>query len=166
MRRWWGCSCGRNEGCVTALLRQNCWIIKAEIRLWLRLPVWYDTVTGWTSRNGTGRVIFMGGCMPAGAWLLPGLLFSFLRGAVVCAPYALRLLPDAPSHHNLIPPHSARSNHAAGSVCQKTPGLIRGRSPLCLIRLWRHVRQNGWKPRGFRTLRILPPGSECERQNP
>ena len=114
MRRWCGCSCGRNEGCGTALLRQNCCIIKAEIRLWLRPPVWYDPVTGLTSRNGTGRVVFMGGCMPAGAWLLPELLFSFLRGAIVSAPYALRPLPAAPPNHSFKSPHSARSNHAAG----------------------------------------------------
>ena len=49
------------------------------------------------------------------------------------------------------------------SVCRKTPGLIRGRSPLCSIRLWRHVRQNGWKPKGFRTFRVLPPGGPPQR---
>lgn len=56
----------------------------------------------------------MGGYKPAGAWLLPGLLFLFLRSAVMSAPYVLRSLPDAPPHHNFISPHSARSNHAAG----------------------------------------------------
>ena len=37
-----------------------------------------------------------------------------LLGRNLCAPPALRSLPDVPPHHNFLSPHSARSNHAAG----------------------------------------------------
>ena len=37
-----------------------------------------------------------------------------LEGYTLCASPSMLPLSDAPSHHNLISPHSARSNHAAG----------------------------------------------------
>ena len=48
----------------------------------------------------------------------------------------------------------------------KSPRVVKGPQPLKLISALTTCASKRMKTRGFRTLRVLPPGSVCERQNP
>ena len=48
----------------------------------------------------------------------------------------------------------------------KSPRVVKGPQPLKLIPALTTCASKRMKTGGFRTLRVLPPGNECERQNP
>ena len=48
----------------------------------------------------------------------------------------------------------------------KKLGGVKGPQPLKLIPALTTCASKRMKTGGFRTLRVLPPGNECERQNP
>ena len=48
----------------------------------------------------------------------------------------------------------------------KKLGVVKGPQPLKLIPALTTCASKRMKTGGFRTLRVLPPGNECERQNP
>ena len=83
-----------------------------------------------------------------------------LLGDNLCAPPALRSLPNVPPHHNFMSPHSARSNHAAGFSASLG---LRCRSPPPCV--WNSHRSNSrrllhWKPHYsiHCLMRMLPQG--------
>ena len=71
-------------------------------------------------------------------------------------------------------PRDMNDNRISQSACQldgrsslsKDPGVVKGPQPLNSIPTLTTCASKRMKTVRFRTLRVLPPGSECERQNP